>query len=126
MKKVSLTLLASAVLLFSSSAIAASWTVGSVTNYGCYNGGNRVGGAKYCHNCLSAGGDRVVWTFEALCNGNVESSVTATLSCSRGSIPAEGDQNRSIKASATSRLPKKGCAVHEPGTKNKQGTKKKG
>ena len=39
---------------------------GDVVAHGCFKGSKRVARAKFCHNCKSAGGDNVQWTFEVI------------------------------------------------------------
>jgi|GEM_PF-4367661 len=88
---------------FSPIASAATWTLGQGEG-ACYKGDKRKGGAKYCHNCKAQSGNKVVWTFEAKCDGVIAGSVGASLACG-SSTPSEGSQLRSLQASAEQSLP---------------------
>ena len=56
-----------------------SRTLGSVTAQGCYKGDKRISNAKFLHNCTTAGGNNVQWTFEVFDDGVLIGHVIAAL-----------------------------------------------
>ncbi|MEL6359145.1 MAG: hypothetical protein AAFQ01_04320 [Bacteroidota bacterium] len=82
--------------------------LGQVVNQGCYKDGDRLSGAsgniKYLHNCTSAGGDEVRWTFEVLNdNDEVIGHIEAVLPSSFNGD--ETAQKAKIREIATGLLP---------------------
>lgn len=86
-------------------ALAGNWTVDERSGVGsCYKGTNYNSSQKYCHNCTSAGGDNVRWTFTLKCDGRTTRSEPAVhLSC-RGAGD-ESAQHRALAALAKQKLP---------------------
>jgi hypothetical protein len=108
---ISMTLLS--VSIWASSAVAGTWALGQGQGE-CVKSAERAGGAKYCHNCKTAGGTGVRWTFERKCDGTVAGSVTVTMPCAK-KVPAEGAQLRALQALARAKLPAASTAC--PGAK---------
>lgn len=79
---------------------AGKWTVGHGAGNGCWAGGAKLNGIKFCHNCLAAHGTEVHWDFPLLCNNKPTSKVsTAKLNCSgpEGSL-SETKQQAALRA----------------------------
>ena len=85
--------------LFTSSAQAEDYTVRQFEGKSgaCYHNEKRVSGARFCHNCLSSGGNNVIWKFRVYCDGKpTEKLFKTSLQCRKQSIPEEGEQLRTL------------------------------
>ncbi len=80
------------------------YRLGEVVEQGCYKNDQRMSGAKYIHNCTSAGGNEVRWKFEVLDDdGELQGHVIAALSCSFSGD--ETAQKKRIREIAEEQLP---------------------
>jgi hypothetical protein len=90
-------------LLTCAPVMAANWELGQGEG-ACYKATDWKSGAKYCHNCKTAGGNTVKWSFKVMCDKKVAGAINTSLTCGT-SIPAEGEQLRQLQASAKASLP---------------------
>jgi hypothetical protein len=57
--------------------------LGDVVEQGCYDGSTRKGNAKFCHNCMQAGGKEIRWKFKVMEDGKLVGHVIASLKCDK-------------------------------------------
>ena len=87
---------AAAAFAASGAAVSADYELRKEKRGKCYNNGKFYAPLQHCHNCRSAGGNRIRWTFSVFCEDQrTKKEVPYELACKK-SIPNEGDETRAM------------------------------